>query len=135
MMKVNLILNTRLKMTQIWIFTLYNCFLQEFKTLFKKLTFPHLFVIVANFPVGGDEEDVLRLQIGVRQLAVVQEPDRVAELVRDVPDLVQRVGMIVVLLLQNQRKVQGKEGINESFQIVFHGISKQQNLVSLLIGI
>ena len=80
-------------------------------------------MIVANFPVGGDEEDVLRLQIGVRQLAVVQEPDRVAELVRDVPDLVQRVGMIVVLLLQNQRKVQGKEGINERafrlFSMVF----------------
>lgn len=61
-------------------------------------------MIVADLPVGGDEEDVLRLQIGVRQLAVVQEPDGVAELVRDVPDLVQRVGMIVVLFLQNTRK-------------------------------
>ncbi len=61
-------------------------------------------MIVADFPVRGDEENVFRLEVGVRQLAVVQEPDRVAELIRDVPDLVQRVRMIVILFLQDREK-------------------------------
>jgi hypothetical protein len=61
-------------------------------------------MIVADFPVRGDEENVLWLKVGVRQLAVVQEPDRVAELVRNVPDLVQRVRMIVILFLQDSEK-------------------------------
>ena len=58
-------------------------------------------MIVANFPIWRDEENIFRLQIRVGQLAVVEEPDRVAELVCDVPDLVQRVWVVVVLFLQS----------------------------------
>ena len=56
-------------------------------------------MVVADFPVGGDEQDVLRLEVGVGQFAVVQEPDGVAKLIRDVSDLVQRVRVVVVLFL------------------------------------
>ena len=56
-------------------------------------------MIVADFPIGGHEEDVLRLEVGVGQLAVVQEPDGVAQLIRNVSNLVQRVRVVVVLFL------------------------------------
>ncbi len=40
-----------------------------------------------DVPVVGYEEDVFRLEVGVSQLVVVHELDRVAQLVGDVPDL------------------------------------------------
>ena len=60
---------------------------------------PYLFRVVLDVVVGADEEDVLRLEVGVRQLGAVHEADRVAELVADVAHLVQRVRLVVVLLL------------------------------------
>lgn len=59
----------------------------------------HLFRVVRHLPVGADKEDVLWLEVGVGQLALVEELDGVAHLVGYVPDLVQRVGVVVVLLL------------------------------------
>ena len=40
----------------------------------------------------------------MRQPALVQELDRVAGLVDDVPDLVQRVRVVVVVFLENVKK-------------------------------
>ena len=49
-------------------------------------------------PVIGHEEHVLRLEIGVGQLVVVHEPDRVAQLVGDVAHLLERVRHVRVAL-------------------------------------
>lgn len=62
----------------------------------------YLLGVKGDLPVGGDKEDIFRLQVGVGQLAVVEELDRVAELIGDVSDLVQSIGMIVVLFLWHQ---------------------------------
>lgn len=45
-----------------------------------------------------DKQDVLRLQISVCQLVVMQELHSIAELVRDVSDVVNRVRLVVVVL-------------------------------------
>ena len=45
-----------------------------------------------DVPVVGHEEDVFRLEVGVSQLVVVHELDRVAQLVGDVTNLLERVG-------------------------------------------
>ena len=59
----------------------------------------HLFGIVSDVEIGIDEEDVLRFQVGVGQFIVVEESDGVGELVADVPHLLQRVGLVIVILL------------------------------------
>ena len=62
----------------------------------------YFFRVVGGLPVGGDEEDVLGLEVGVGELALVQELDGVDQLVRDVPHLLQRVRMVVVLFLKRK---------------------------------
>lgn len=63
----------------------------------------YLFRIEGHLPVRRDEEDVLWLQIRVCELAIVQELDRVADLVGDVTNLVQRVRMIIIIFLKVKR--------------------------------
>lgn len=50
--------------------------------------------------VAVDEQDVLGLEVGVRELVVVQEQHAVDQLVRDVPRLLQGVRLVVVVFLQ-----------------------------------
>lgn len=60
----------------------------------------HLFIVVRAIVVRVDKQYVLRLEIRVRELVVVQELDRVAQLVAHVPDVLQRIRLITVIPLQ-----------------------------------
>lgn len=64
----------------------------------------NLFRIIGNVKVRVDKEDILRFEVCVRELVVVQESDGVAQLVSNVPDLVQRIRLVVVVFLHNQIK-------------------------------
>ena len=48
--------------------------------------------------VAAVEQDVLRLQVGVSQAVRVQEGDGETELVRDLSDVLQGIGSVVVVL-------------------------------------
>ena len=68
---------------------------------FRVLDEPHVLLlagVVDDVVAGVEEEDVLRLQVGVGQSVVVHEFYGVAELVGHLPDLFQRVGFVVVVL-------------------------------------
>ena len=54
---------------------------------------------VGDVVVGADEQDVLRLQVRVRQPALVHERHRAAQLEANVAHLRQRVRLVAVLLL------------------------------------
>lgn len=49
-------------------------------------------------PVATDEQDVLRLEVGVRQVIFMQKLDSIAELVGDVAHLLQRIADVPVAL-------------------------------------
>lgn len=55
--------------------------------------------------VAVDEQNVLWLEVGVRELVVVQEQHGVDELVGDVPHLLQRVGLVVVVFLERSKGI------------------------------
>lgn len=50
--------------------------------------------------IAVHKQDVLRLEVCVRELVIVQKQHAVYQLVRDVPHLFQRVGLVVVVFLQ-----------------------------------
>ena len=60
----------------------------------------YLFWIVRDLPVWRDKQNVLRLQVGMCQFALVQKLHSIAHLVSDVPHLVQCVRVVAVFLLQ-----------------------------------
>lgn len=57
-------------------------------------------IYIDDLVVAVDEQYVLGLEVGVRELVVVQEQHAVDELVRDVPHLLQGVWLIVVVFLE-----------------------------------
>jgi hypothetical protein len=59
----------------------------------------HLFGVVGDVKVRVDKENVFGLQVRVGQLVVVQESNGVRQLVANVPHLIQRVRLVVVVLL------------------------------------
>lgn len=72
----------------------------------KDLKRPHLPVVERRGKLRVHKQDVLRLEVGVGELVVVQELDRVAQLVGHVPHVVHRVRFVVVfslLLCERQR--------------------------------
>ena len=62
-------------------------------------TATNLFRIVRNIKVRVDKKDVLRLQVRVGQLVVMEEPDGVRELIANMADLVQRIRLVIVIFL------------------------------------
>lgn len=58
----------------------------------------HLSCIESRREVRVYEENVLRLEICVRQLLLVKELDCITKLVADVPDVVHWIRLIVVVL-------------------------------------
>ena len=75
-------------------------------------------------PVVGDEQHVLGLEIGVRQLVVVHEPDRVAQLVGDVAHLLERVRHVRVALQEVKdglaEDLEGEAHVAEVIEGVVH---------------
>ena len=75
-------------------------------------------------PVVGHEEHVLRLEIGVGQLVVVHEPDRVAQLVGDVPHLLEGVSHVRVALQEVEDRLaenfEGEAHVAKVVEVVVH---------------
>lgn len=57
-------------------------------------------IYIDDLVVAVHKQDVLRLEVCVRELVLVQEEHAVDELVGDVPHLLQRVRLVVVVFLQ-----------------------------------
>ena len=74
-------------------------------------TATNLFRIVRNIKVRVDKKDVLRLQVRVGQLVVMEEPDGVRELIANMADLVQRIRLVIVIFLlgSKQKKIQSSQ--------------------------
>lgn len=62
----------------------------------------HLLVIVRRRVLRIDEQNILRLQVGVRQSVLVQEFHREAHLVGHVSHVVQRVRLVIVFALHTR---------------------------------
>ena len=79
-------------------------------------TSTNLFRIVRNIKVRVDKKDVLRLQVRVGQLVVMEEPDGVRELIANMADLVQRIRLVIVIFLlgSKQKKIQSNQSLDES---------------------
>ena len=79
-------------------------------------TATNLFRIVRNIKVRVDKKDVLRLQVRVGQLVVMEEPDGVRELIANMADLVQRIRLVIVIFLlgSKQKKIQSSQSLDES---------------------
>lgn len=60
----------------------------------------YLFTIVSAVVIRVDEQDILGLEIRVREFVIVQELDGVAELIAHVPDVIQRVRLVTVISLE-----------------------------------
>ena len=67
-------------------------------------TATNLFRIVRNIKVRVDKKDVLRLQVRVGQLVVMEEPDGVRELIANMADLVQRIRLVIVIFLLGSKQ-------------------------------
>ena len=59
--------------------------------------------IVHRYVIGTIEEDVFRFEVCVGQLVVMHETHRMAQLVTDVPHMLDGVAHVVVLLLHNSQ--------------------------------
>lgn len=58
----------------------------------------HLSRIKCRCIIRINKEYILRLEIGVRQLVVVQELYSIAELIRDMSHMIHRIWLVVVVL-------------------------------------
>ena len=75
---------------------------QPYLRILQNPDLPALLTILVRLEVfivvAAVEQDVLRLQVGVSQAVRVQEGDGETELVRDLSDVLQGVGSVVVVL-------------------------------------
>lgn len=75
---------------------------------------PFLLGIVVDVVVRVDKQDVLGLEVRVRQLVLVQEQHGVDQLVRDVAHVLYRIALVVVVLLVVKRTTLGNDKARRS---------------------